>query len=161
MSDVVLQLAGVHLRRGVRLILAGVTLHTQRGELVAIMGPSGSGKTTILRAVAGLEPFESGRRSVDDVTLVGGKASPSATLTRSGESRMVFQFHCLLEHLSAIEHLLAPVHAQRGARRGGAAGAGAGASASSTAPSLASRTVGRRGPACNHRPRWRSIRRCC
>ena len=72
MSDVVLQLADVHLRRGARLILAGVTLQTARGELVAIMGPSGSGKTTILRAVAGLEPFESGRIIVDDVTLEGG-----------------------------------------------------------------------------------------
>ena len=58
--------------------LAGVTLHAARGELVALMGPSGSGKTTILRAVAGLEPFESGRIVVDDVTLVGGRASPSA-----------------------------------------------------------------------------------
>ena len=31
-----------------------------RGELVALMGPSGSGKTTILRAIAGLEPFRRG-----------------------------------------------------------------------------------------------------
>jgi ABC-type polar amino acid transport system ATPase subunit len=113
MSDVVLQLAGVHLRRGVRLILAGVTLHTARGEFVAIMGPSGSGKTTILRAVAGLEPFESGRIVVDDVTLVGGSASSSATLhALRRKVGMVFQFHCLFEHLSAIKNVcLAPVHA--------------------------------------------------
>jgi len=113
MSDVVLQLAGVHLRRGVRLILASVTLHGRRGELVAIMGPSGSGKTTILRAVAGLEPFESGRIVVDDVTLVGGNASSAATLhALRRKVGMVFQFHCLFEHLSAIKNVcLAPVHA--------------------------------------------------
>ena len=80
MSDDVLQLADVHLRRGTRLILAGVTLQTARGELVALMGPSGSGKTTILRAVAGLEPFESGRIIVDDVTLEGGGTSSGGTL---------------------------------------------------------------------------------
>jgi ABC-type polar amino acid transport system ATPase subunit len=113
MSDAVLQLADVHLRRGARLILAGVTLQTRRGELVAVMGPSGSGKTTILRAVAGLDPFESGRIVVDDVTLTGGRASSAATLQalrrRVG---MVFQFHCLFEHLSAIKNVcLAPVHA--------------------------------------------------
>ena len=106
MSDVVLQLAGVHLRRGVRLILAGVSLHTGRGELLALMGPSGSGKTTILRAVAGLEPFESGRIVVDDVTLVGGHASPPATLhALRRKVGMVFQFHCLFEHLSAIKNV--------------------------------------------------------
>ena len=113
MTEVVLQLADVRLRRGARLILAGVTLQTARGELVALMGPSGSGKTTILRAVAGLEPFESGRILVDDVTLVGGGASSGGTLhALRRKVGMVFQFHCLFEHLSAIKNVcLAPVHA--------------------------------------------------
>jgi polar amino acid transport system ATP-binding protein len=113
MSDVVLRLGAVHLRRGARHILAGVTLQTTRGELVAIMGPSGSGKTTILRAVAGLEPFESGRIIVDDVTLEGGGPSSAGTLhALRRKVGMVFQFHCLFEHLSAIKNVcLAPVHA--------------------------------------------------
>jgi ABC-type polar amino acid transport system ATPase subunit len=112
-SAVVLQLADVHLRRGARTILAGVTLQIARGELVAIMGPSGSGKTTILRAAAGLEPFQSGRIVVDDVTLAGGVASSARTLQALRRKvGMVFQFHCLFEHLSAIKNVcLAPVHA--------------------------------------------------
>ena len=48
----------------------------ERGELVALMGPSGSGKTTILRAIAGLEPFHAGRIRLADVTLEGGTATP-------------------------------------------------------------------------------------
>jgi len=113
MSDVVLQLDDVHLRRGARVILGGVSLQTDRGELVALMGPSGSGKTTILRAVAGLEPFQSGRILVDDVVLEGGAASSGATLhALRRKVGMVFQFHCLFEHLSAIKNVcLAPVHA--------------------------------------------------
>jgi polar amino acid transport system ATP-binding protein len=113
MSDAVLQLDDVRLRRGARLILAGVTLHTARGELVAIMGPSGSGKTTILRAVAGLEPFESGRIIVDDVALEGGSAASGGTLhALRRKVGMVFQFHCLFEHLTAMQNVcLAPVHA--------------------------------------------------
>jgi ABC-type polar amino acid transport system ATPase subunit len=112
-SDAVLRLSGVHLRRGVRRILAGVTLQASQSELVAVMGPSGSGKTTILRAVAGLEAFESGRIVVGDVPLVGGAAASGATLRQLlRKVGMVFQFHCLFEHLSAIDNVcLAPIHA--------------------------------------------------
>ncbi len=44
----------------VRAVLAGVSFDVGRGEIVALMGASGSGKTTILRTIAGLEPFERG-----------------------------------------------------------------------------------------------------
>jgi ABC-type polar amino acid transport system ATPase subunit len=113
MTDAVLDIADLHLRRGARTVLAGATLSVARGALVALMGPSGSGKTTILRAVAGLEPFESGRIIVDGVTLEGSARVPAATLRQLRRKvGMVFQFHCLFEHLSAIQNIcLAPVHA--------------------------------------------------
>ena len=103
----------LHLQRGARPILSGVSLEVGRGELVAIMGPSGSGKTTILRTVAGLERFQAGRIAVDGVALAGGADIPPATLRQLRRKvGMVFQFHCLFEHLSAIDNVcLAPVHA--------------------------------------------------
>ena len=113
MTDTVLNIAGLQLLRGSRAILAGVSLEVSRGEIVALMGPSGSGKTTILRAVAGLETFQSGQIDVDGVRLSGGAVSPTLTLKALRHKvGMVFQFHCLFEHLSAIENVcLAPVHA--------------------------------------------------
>jgi ABC-type polar amino acid transport system ATPase subunit len=120
----VLRLDAIELLRGVRPILRGLTLHATRGELVALMGPSGSGKTTALRAIAGLEQFRSGRIIVGEVVLDGG-AIPTTTLRRlRRQVGMVFQFHCLFEHLSAIDNVcLAPVHAHgvaaaEAARRG-------------------------------------------
>ena len=112
-TDPVLDITDLRLQRGARTILNGVSLSVARGELVAIMGPSGSGKTTILRAIAGLERFQAGRIAVDGVTLAGGADIPSATLRKLRRKvGMVFQFHCLFEHLSAIENVcLAPVHA--------------------------------------------------
>ena len=113
MADIVLHIADLHLQRGARPVLSGVSLEVGRGELVAIMGPSGSGKTTILRSVAGLERFQAGRIAVDGVALAGGAAIPPATLRELRRKvGMVFQFHCLFEHLSAIDNVcLAPVHA--------------------------------------------------
>jgi ABC-type polar amino acid transport system ATPase subunit len=71
-----------------------VDLEVRRSEMVALMGLSGSGKTTILRAIAGLETYREGSIRVEKVG-------------------MVFQFHYLFEHLSALANVwLAPVHVQ-------------------------------------------------
>ena len=103
MADIVLRVHDLHLHRGARPVLGGVSLDVERGELVAIMGPSGSGKTTILRAVAGLESFQVGQIGVDGVALVGGTPATKATLRELRRKvGMVFQFHCLFEHLTAI-----------------------------------------------------------
>ena len=115
MADTVLDITDLHLHRGSRAILSGVRLQVSRGEIVAIMGPSGSGKTTILRTVAGLERFQSGQIDIDGVRLAGGADIPAPTLRALRRKvGMVFQFHCLFEHLSAIDNIcLAPVHAHR------------------------------------------------
>ena len=112
-SDAVVRVADLYLRRGARPILTGVSLEVTRGELVAIMGPSGSGKTTILRAIAGLERFDAGQIVVDGVTLTGGaELSPATLRDLRRKVGMVFQFHCLFEHLPALANVcLAPVHA--------------------------------------------------
>jgi ABC-type polar amino acid transport system ATPase subunit len=113
MADTVLDITGLQLLRGTRTILSDVSLAVSRGDIVAVMGPSGSGKTTILRAVAGLEPFQAGRIAVDGVALLGGgDATKNSLRELRRKVGMVFQFHCLFEHLSAIENVcLAPVHA--------------------------------------------------
>jgi ABC-type polar amino acid transport system ATPase subunit len=94
-------------------VLEGVTFDVPRGELVALMGPSGSGKTTILRAVAGLEPFHSGMVQVEDLAIDSGAwLTPATVRALRRKVGMVFQFHHLFEHLPAIKNVwLAPVHA--------------------------------------------------
>jgi ABC-type polar amino acid transport system ATPase subunit len=76
------------------------------------MGPSGSGKTTILRAIAGLERFDDGRIVLEGVTLTAGAPVSGAVLRHlRRQVGLVFQFHHLFEHLSALRNvMLAPTH---------------------------------------------------
>ncbi len=111
----VLEVQGLRLRRGAREILRGVSLQVSRGELVALMGLSGGGKTTVLRVVAGLEPFDAGEVCVAGVRLQPGGRPLNGTLDALRRKvGMVFQFHFLFEHLPAIRNVsLAPVHVHK------------------------------------------------
>lgn len=60
-----LALEGATVRFGGRAVLDAVDLEVAEHEIVCVLGPSGSGKSTLLRAVAGLQPLEVGRVSLD------------------------------------------------------------------------------------------------
>jgi ABC-type polar amino acid transport system ATPase subunit len=78
------------------------------------MGLSGSGKSTLLRAIAALEPFDGGEIRVGDVALTPGARRPSGPDPLRRQVGMVFQFHCLFEHLSALDNVcLAPRYVRR------------------------------------------------
>lgn len=113
-----LEVSHLSLARGPRQILRGVSLGAARGEIVALMGLSGSGKTTVLRAIAGLDAFDAGTIGVADVTLRAQTAPRVAQRALHQKVGMVFQFHFLFEHLSALDNVtLAPVHVQRTSRK--------------------------------------------
>jgi ABC-type polar amino acid transport system ATPase subunit len=107
-----LTIRDVELRRGGRVLVSGLNLDAHPGDLIALRGPSGSGKTTVLRAIAGLDPFARGIIEVGDARLEGRHAPDRAMLHRLRRNvGLVFQCHCLFEHMSALQNVcLAPVH---------------------------------------------------
>jgi len=82
MMSRVLSLRDVELARGARVLVSTLNLEAAPGDLIALRGPSGSGKTTILRAIAGLDPFESGTIDVGDARMEGGRTPDREMLHR-------------------------------------------------------------------------------
>jgi ABC-type polar amino acid transport system ATPase subunit len=105
----------LEVRRGARHVVRGMSVDVARGEILAVMGASGAGKTSVLRAVAGLDPITAGTVAIDGLQLSAGPL-PRGEALRQLHRRvgMVFQFHHLFEHLTALHNVwLALVHVQR------------------------------------------------
>jgi ABC-type polar amino acid transport system ATPase subunit len=93
-------------------VLHGVDHTQQRGEAVFLIGPSGCGKSTFLRCLNQLEIADSGRITIGDLTIEGGR--PPRTGGERDRQRqlrvragMVFQCFNLFPHLTVLENITA------------------------------------------------------
>ncbi|TAK80168.1 MAG: ABC transporter ATP-binding protein [Betaproteobacteria bacterium] len=102
-----LQLAGVHLHFGGLVVLNGISLDLQRGELLALIGPNGAGKTSVLNCISLLYRPTQGRIVFEGEDLAG--LSPHG-VARRGIAR-TFQLGGLFPHLTVLQNLLVGRHA--------------------------------------------------
>lgn len=93
-----LDLAGISVRFGQRLVLDRVSADVGRGEVVALLGESGSGKSTLLRVAAGLLTPDAGTVRIDgnDVTSLP---------THRRNVGLVFQDEQLFPHLDVAGNI--------------------------------------------------------
>jgi putative ABC transport system ATP-binding protein len=104
----VLKLVAVSKRFGARTVFKGVSLELAAGEYVAILGESGIGKSTLLNAIAGLEPVDSGEIRFEGADLAA-MDDDALTLLRRQHYGFVFQAFHVLPQLSVEQNVALPL----------------------------------------------------
>jgi ABC-type polar amino acid transport system ATPase subunit len=84
------------------LVLDGIDLTVDQGEVLVVIGASGSGKSTLLRCVNLLEPVDSGRIFLEGQEITAKRVDVSEVRQRIG---IVFQQFNLFPHLRAIDNV--------------------------------------------------------
>ena len=69
-----LRIRGAALSFGDRVLWSGLDLDIAPGELVAVLGPNGSGKTSLLRAILGIQPLDTGAIEVAGMPVHRGRS---------------------------------------------------------------------------------------
>ena len=100
---------------GRTLVLRGVSLDVEPGELVALVGQSGSGKSTLLNIIGGLDMPDAGEVEVlGSDTLHIGDAKRAQL--RNQNIGFVFQAFNLLDHLDCLGNVTIPAEFAHGAK---------------------------------------------
>lgn len=109
-----LKIRGLKKFFGNNLVLKGVNLEINKGEIVVVVGPSGGGKTTLLRTITGLEKCDDGTIEIDGYTFCkDGRYcdKKSSSIIRKNVG-LVFQNFNLYPHKSVLENIIeAPTRA--------------------------------------------------
>jgi len=98
MASADLDVTDLEVAYGATPVLKRVSLSVAAGEFVALLGPSGCGKTTLLRAVSGFVPVNSGK------IFVAGHDITHAPPDQRGMA-MVFQSYALWPHMTTAQNL--------------------------------------------------------
>lgn len=90
---------------GKAVVLNGIDLTIEKGEIVVIIGPSGTGKSTLLRCINFLEQPTAGIMTVGDLTVDVTKASRADILSMRRRTAFVFQNYALFANKTALQNI--------------------------------------------------------
>lgn len=97
---------------GSLMVLKGVTIQINRGEIISITGASGAGKSTLLHIVSTLDKADSGEVLFEGINIKSLNDKKLAEF-RNQKIGFVFQFHHLLPEFTALENICIPAYIAR------------------------------------------------
>ncbi|MBP54212.1 amino acid ABC transporter ATP-binding protein [Marinobacter sp.] len=100
-----IKLASLSKHFGKTVVLDGIDLTIEEGEIVVIIGPSGTGKSTLLRCVNFLEQPTTGTITVGDLTVDVNRASRADILSMRRRTAFVFQNYALFSNKTALQNI--------------------------------------------------------
>lgn len=86
-------------------VLNGIDIEVNRGEVLAIIGPSGSGKSTFLRCLNLLETPDDGTIEIGEATLDAKKYTRNEAHLLRQQTAMVFQNYNLFRNKTALQNV--------------------------------------------------------
>lgn len=89
-----------------QIIVKGIDLTIQKGDVVVIIGPSGSGKTTFLRCLNYLEQADQGQIQLENAKYDLEKMSKAQILSLRQQTAFVFQNYNLFKNKTALENVM-------------------------------------------------------
>jgi ABC-2 type transport system ATP-binding protein len=103
-ASTAIEVENLHVRRGAREVLHGLSLGIAAGRVTGLLGPSGSGKTTLLRSIVGVQTVELGM-----VRVLGEPAGAPLVRGRIGymtQSRGLYDDLSVRENVSYFARIL-------------------------------------------------------
>lgn len=100
----------LHVSRGRRKVLHGLSVIVEPGQVVGLLGPSGCGKTTLMRSIVGVQRIDSGT-----VTVLGSPAGSANLRRRVGyvtQSASVYDDLTVVQNLSYFRRVLGAEHGE-------------------------------------------------
>ena len=97
------------MRFGTLEVLKDINLEIKDGEVIAIIGPSGTGKSTLLRCLNFLVAPQSGRITIDDVSVDMERITKKEIHQLRRKSGMVFQNYNLLKNKTVLQNVMEPM----------------------------------------------------
>lgn len=100
-----IQIKNIKKSFGNNVVLNGISLDIEQGDIVAIIGPSGTGKSTFLRCVNLLEKPDEGTITIDGEQINYAKYSNKEALELRKKTAMVFQSFNLFQKKDVLHNV--------------------------------------------------------